>query len=102
MAKMNCGLVYSTKLQISDVEAWLDANCRGDCQLSLADVNTGSGQLAKKLEIYFELPADRDQFRQLFVGFEKDRLANPGAAVTAAAAPPAKSGWFGMLRQDKA
>ena len=54
------------------------------------DVDTGSGKLAKKPEIYFELPADRDQFWQLFVGFEKDRLANPAAAVKAAAEAPGK------------
>ena len=75
MGKLTCGLVYGTKLQVSDVEDWLDANCKGDWDVSMADLAVGGHGVAKKLEIYFELPADRDTFKALFAGFEKAKLA---------------------------
>lgn len=106
MGKMTCGLVYATKLQISEVEDWLDANCGGDWDLALADLNTGGGDVAKKVEIYFELPADRDLFKTLFAGFERDKLAGGGASDAGGGGggggEPKKGGFFsGMMRPDK-
>lgn len=47
MAKMNCGLVYSTRLQISDFEAWLNANYRGDCRPTATSSGNFSSALKK-------------------------------------------------------
>lgn len=102
MGKLTCGLVYGTRLQISEVEDWLEANCKGDWDLALADLNVGGGDVAKKVEIYFELPTDRDMFKTLFAKFERGQLAggasSPGGSGGTTSAP---GGSGGMLRPDR-
>lgn len=103
MGTMTCGLVYPTKLQISDVEDWLEANCAGDWDVALADLDTGGGSVAKKLEIYFERAADRDLFKQLFAGFEKEKLAGGDGAARGGldSESPVGGGVGGMMRPDR-
>lgn len=104
MGKMTCGLVYGTRLQVSEVEDWLDANCSGDWDVGLADLKEGAaGEVSKKLEIYFELPEDRDKFKNMFKEFEQASLnpkASPGGGGGEGEAPE-KGGLFGMMRPDK-
>ena len=104
MGAMTCGLVYGTKLQISEVEDWLDDNCTGDWELALADLDTGgAGDVKKKIELYFELPADRDLFKNLFVGFEKGKMSGdaPSPSGSGGDAPTGGSQLGGMMRPNK-
>lgn len=99
MGKLTCGLVYGTRLQISEVEDWLEANCKGDWDLALADLNVGTGDVAKKVEIYFELPTDRDMFKTLFANFEKGQIA--GGPSSSGGGSSASGGLGGMMRPDR-
>lgn len=108
MGKMTCGLGYATVLQISDVEDWLDSNCKGDWDISLADIST-SGGVTKKIEIYFELPEDKEMFKNRFKDFEQQMAAGGGNAGNARGGgsgggsdAPANDGPSGgMMRPDK-
>lgn len=101
MGKMTCGLVYPTKLQISEIEDWLDANCSGDFELALADLDVGGGDVGKKVEFYFELPADRDMFKKMFAGFERDKLASGGDSGGGGGDDASSAPSNGMMRPNR-
>ena len=105
MGKFTCGLGYATSLQISDVQDWLDDNCAGDWDLSLADIDT-SGGVTKKVEILFEKPEDRDKFKGLFKEFEQQKLAGGGddrrgSGGGGGGSGPNDAPSSGMMRPDK-
>lgn len=108
MSKMTCGIGYATKLQISDVEDWLDENCEGDWDIGLADLDTGAYGVKKKIEVYFELPADRDKFKSLFKQYEANRAKEAEVRAeremdrgSGGGSTKKAGGSLGMMRPDR-
>ncbi len=68
MNALSFGIAYKTENPVSEIETWLETNCSGDWDVSVAGIDDhGTGQMKKKLEIYFEMAGDRDKFRDKFV-----------------------------------
>jgi len=102
MGTLSCGLAYMTALSLSEVEAWLEANCPGDWTVRLAEGESPLAQGKKKIEILFETRADMDTFKARFKSFEAEVAAGGGKLKPAGGDAKAKEkGGLGMLRPDR-
>ena len=54
-------VLFKTGIPYSDLETWLGANCQGEWELVLEDVD--GGLKSKTLRIIFETEEDRDRFK---------------------------------------
>jgi hypothetical protein len=54
-------VLFKTGVPIPDLEAWLNANCEGDCSMVLEDMDTDL--TSKTLRIMFETEEDRERFK---------------------------------------
>lgn len=71
MSAFSCGLKYKAKKPVREIERWLEKNCKGDWHVKLARIDDSiPGSITNHLEIYFELPEDRDPFKRAHSGMQ--------------------------------
>ncbi len=64
MSAMTCGVGYKTEKSIETIESWLDANCEGDWDVVLKDMDDSNpAKMLKVLDVLFELSADKERFK---------------------------------------
>lgn len=69
MAKFSCGLRFKAKRPVRELEDWLDKNCEGGWDVTLAHIDDSTpGIIVSHVEVLFEKTSDRDKFKAGFKG----------------------------------
>lgn len=65
MAKFTCGLRFKARQPVREIEDWLEKNCEGAWDVTLAKLDDSvPGIIVSHLEVLFEKPSDRDKFKE--------------------------------------
>lgn len=64
---LHTGLKFKTSAPINVIEDWLEANCKGEWDVSIEAISTELKQ--KSIAVYFESEDDRDAFKAAYKSF---------------------------------
>lgn len=58
---LHTGIKFKTSTPISEIEDWLEKNCKGEWDVDIEAISTGLGK--KAIAVYFETDADKEAFK---------------------------------------